>query len=183
MSDNINLLAGRVFHVFNRGNSRRDIFVEDQNYSFFFLKMQRQLTPVAKLLAYCLMPNHFHMLLIPLGDIRDEYLLDGEVKDFMPTTELAEAMKRLQMGYTKSVNQFYGLSGSLFQQHAKSNWHGNGIEQGLDYLHNNPNKAGLVDHPSEWGFSSYNEYSGLIPEQECVSDVALGRKLLELDKK
>ena len=183
MTDNPELLATKVFHVFNRSNSRRDLFVEDQNYTFFFLKMQRQLAPVARLIAYCLMPNHFHLLLIPLNEIREEYALDGEVKDFMPTVELAEAMKRLQMGYTKSVNQFYGLSGSIFQQHAKSNWHSDGVRQGLEYLHNNPNKAGLVNHPSEWGFSSYNEYSGLIPARECVSDVTLGRKLLALHEK
>jgi REP element-mobilizing transposase RayT len=177
-NEDLSILGSKVFHVFNRGNGRRDIFIEEENYEFFVLKMSRQLASVAHLLAYCLMPNHFHLLLIPKHDLRPGYELNGEVQDSMPTKELGEAMKRLQMGYTKSVNQFYNLAGSVFQQHAKSNHHTGSIREGLNYIHFNPSKAGLVGDPSEWAFSSYNEYSGIIPDAECFCNVELGQKLL-----
>jgi hypothetical protein len=173
-------IAPNIFHVYNRSNGRHPLFLEEENYSFFILKMRRQLVDVAHLLAYCLMPNHFHLLLIPKDGIRENYLLDGEVHDKMPTKELSEAMKRLTMGYTKSLNLHLGLTGSRFQQHAKSKCHGEKIKPGMDYIHYNPSEAGLVSHPSEWAFSSYNEYFGPIPINECFCDVELGRKFLLL---
>lgn len=174
------LLHTEIFHVFNRSNGKHELFLDEENYSFFLLKMRRQLAGAARLLAYCLMPNHFHLLLIPKHPIRANYPLDGEVKDTMPTDELSEAIKRLVMGYTKSLNLHYGLTGSRFQQHTKAKDHGNNIMPGLNYIHYNPTEAGLVSHPSEWAFSSYNEYFGPIPESECFCDVALGRKLMLL---
>ena len=86
--ENLSILGSKVFHIFNRGNGRRDIFIEEENYEFFVLKMNRQLAAVAHLLAYCLMPNHFHFLLIPKHDLRSEYELDGQAHDSMPTKEL-----------------------------------------------------------------------------------------------
>ena len=129
---------------------------------------------------YVIMPNHFHLLVIPKHTIREDFPLDGEQYNLMPTLEFSEAMRRLLMGYSKSYNKFYDLAGSRFQQRSKAKHHKGGIRNGLDYLHENPTKAKLVDHPSEWGFSSYNEYSGLIDPSDCICDVALGRALLAL---
>jgi hypothetical protein len=170
----------KIFHIYNRSNGRHPLFLEEENYTFFILKMSRQLANVAHLLAYCLMPNHFHFLLIPKDPIREGYLLDGEVHETMPTKELSEAMRRLTMGYTKSLNLHLGLTGSRFQQHAKAKYHGDKIKPGMDYIHDNPTEAGLASHPSEWAFSSHNEYFGPIPVNECFCDVELGRKLLLL---
>jgi REP element-mobilizing transposase RayT len=174
------LLANFVFHVYNRSNDRSTLFNTDENYQIFLLKMIRQLETAVHLLGYCIMPNHFHLLVIPKHTIREDFPLDGEQYNLMPTLEFSEAMRRLLMGYTKSYNKFYDLAGSRFQQRSKAKHHKGGIRNGLDYLHENPTKAKLVDHPSEWGFSSYNEYSGLIDPSDCICDVALGRALLAL---
>ena len=173
-------LANFVFHVYNRSNDRSTLFHEDENYQFFIAKMRRQLEPAAHLLGYCIMPNHFHLLLIPKHPIREDFPLDGERYNLMPTAELSEAIRRLLMGYTKSYNKRYSLAGSRFQQRSKAKHHKGGIQNGLDYLHQNPTRANLVDEESAWGFSSYNEYDGLIAPEDCVCDVALGRTLLAL---
>jgi len=171
-------LSSYIFHVYNRSNDRSTLFHEDQNYQFFLAKMARQLAPVCHLLGYCLMPNHFHFMLIPKHVLREDYVLSDEFKNTMPTPELSEAMKRLLMGFTKSYNKFYGLQGSRFQQHSRAKYHEGGLYNGLNYLHENPTRAKLVNHPSEWGFSSFNEYAGHHPLQECFCDVELGRQLL-----
>lgn len=56
------LTEGEVYHVFNRGNNKQPIFFKPQNYLYFLNKLDRYLTPCCDLLAWCLMPNHFHLL-------------------------------------------------------------------------------------------------------------------------
>ncbi len=52
-----------VYHVFNQGNNREQVFFNEENYLFFLTKMRVHLLPHAELLCYCLMPNHFHWLI------------------------------------------------------------------------------------------------------------------------
>lgn len=51
-----------VFHVYNHGNANDQIFKEDKNYSFFLKKNREYIPSVADTYAYCLMPNHFHLM-------------------------------------------------------------------------------------------------------------------------
>ena len=50
----------QLFHIYNQGNNRRQIFFTEDNYSFFLWKMRAYLLPFGDLIAWCLMPNHFH---------------------------------------------------------------------------------------------------------------------------
>ncbi|NBC06357.1 MAG: hypothetical protein GVY26_04095 [Bacteroidetes bacterium] len=54
--------APQTFHIYNQGNNRRQIFFSDENYNFFLWKMRSYLLPFGDLIAFCLMPNHFHWL-------------------------------------------------------------------------------------------------------------------------
>ncbi|PWN07312.1 transposase [Rhodohalobacter mucosus] len=54
---------GELYHIFNRGNIRQKVFFESRNYIFFLEKMKTHLTPYCHILAWCLMPNHFHWLI------------------------------------------------------------------------------------------------------------------------
>lgn len=56
------LLYDTYYHIYNRGVNREDIFVEERNYDLFLRLVKRHLTPVADLFAYCLLRNHFHLL-------------------------------------------------------------------------------------------------------------------------
>ncbi len=53
-----------IYHCFNQGNNRQEIFFKRENYLFFLEKMRTHLHPVADVLSYCLMPNHFHWLIM-----------------------------------------------------------------------------------------------------------------------
>src|SRR5260370_27208182 len=69
-------LGGYVYHVLNRANGRLPIFQKDGDYAAFvrILGEAREHVPGMRLLAYCLMPNHWHLLLWPRRD--------GELSDF-----------------------------------------------------------------------------------------------------
>lgn len=51
-----------MYHIFNRGNNAQKIFFKDENYLFFLKKVRLYICPYADILAWCLMPNHFHLM-------------------------------------------------------------------------------------------------------------------------
>ncbi len=57
------LIPGEYYHIYNRGNNREDIFLEDKNYFYFLDLFKKYISPLADLYAYCLMKNHFHLLI------------------------------------------------------------------------------------------------------------------------
>ena len=56
------LIPDAYYHIYNRGNNREDIFVEDENYRFFLQRYLQYIEPIAYTYAYCLLPNHFNFL-------------------------------------------------------------------------------------------------------------------------
>ncbi len=62
MSKPMPLIHGNYYHIYNRGNNREDIFIEPPNYSYFLSLYAKYIDPVADTYAYCLLRNHFHLL-------------------------------------------------------------------------------------------------------------------------
>lgn len=61
--------AGNVYHIYNRGNNRASIFFERENYLYFLEKLRLYFAPESvRIHAYCLMPNHFHLLVELLNE-------------------------------------------------------------------------------------------------------------------
>ena len=56
------LQPGHSYHIYNRGNNRENLFVEARNYAYFLDLYIKHVEPVARLFAYCMMKNHFHLL-------------------------------------------------------------------------------------------------------------------------
>lgn len=54
---------GTVYHIFNRGNNKENLFIEEKNYAYFLSLIERYLTKVADIYCYCFLKNHFHLLL------------------------------------------------------------------------------------------------------------------------
>lgn len=59
----MNFRTGDLYHVFNQGNNRQKIFFTRDNYLFFLTKIKLHILPHADILAWCLMPNHFHLMI------------------------------------------------------------------------------------------------------------------------
>jgi len=137
-------LAGHYYHVYNRGCNRERIFANDGNYVFLLRRTKSFLIDSAlSVIAYCLMPNHYHFLLRSNED--------GALSHFI---------QRLFNSYTQAFNRQQGRSGTLFQGRAKS------ILVETDeyiihlcrYIHLNPVRAGMVQHPGQWLYSNYLEW-------------------------
>ncbi|MBS1510889.1 MAG: transposase [Bacteroidetes bacterium] len=59
----MHLIEGEIYHIYNRGNNKQLIFFNENNYLFFIKKIRVQLYDCADIICYCLMPNHFHLLI------------------------------------------------------------------------------------------------------------------------
>jgi len=53
---------GGIYHIYNQGNNRQKIFFSRENYWYFLQKIERNVKPYGSILAWCLMPNHFHLM-------------------------------------------------------------------------------------------------------------------------
>ena len=58
----MNFYPQQLFHIYNQGNNRQQVFFTAEHYEFFLWKMRAHLLPFGELVAWCLMPNHFHWL-------------------------------------------------------------------------------------------------------------------------
>ena len=179
------MIASHIYHVYNRGINKQKIFFNDDNYRYFLRKLRRYIRPRCDLLGYCLMPNHFHVLL----RINDESLVVEEreyprLYAFHRATALSEGFRTLLSSYTQGVNRQQARCGSLFQQNTRFKATGDGDIESyafwcLHYIHMNPVRAGLVSHPARWKWSSYNEY--FEPVDAPICNVDRGRECLHLD--
>ncbi|MCF6347576.1 MAG: hypothetical protein L3J20_04650 [Flavobacteriaceae bacterium] len=62
--ENMQLEKGYIYHIYNQGNNQRKIFYKRENYLFFSEKIKTYILPYADILAWCLMPNHFHLMVL-----------------------------------------------------------------------------------------------------------------------
>lgn len=136
----------KYYHVFNRGANKEKIFFQPDNYRFCLgLVDKNRKQYCVSVMAYCLMPNHYHFLL------RQD--IGGSISKFLQSTFNS---------YTQAVNVQQNRSGTLFQGRAKARW----IEDDsyalhlARYFHLNPIEAGMVNTPDAWEFSDYRVWCG-----------------------
>ena len=146
MRRNVEFHRGGYYHIYNRGANRNSIFIEASNYYFVLRKMREYSAKYdISVLAYVLLPNHYHFCLRQDGD---------HPARFLPQYTFN--------AYTKAFNKRYDHSGTLFQGPFRS------IEVTTEsyllnlirYIHANPVLHGLVDDPGMWAFSNYLEWVG-----------------------
>src|ERR1700687_2120230 len=133
-------LGGIVYHALNRGNARRQIFFKDGDYQAFLkaLGNAHKKVPVP-VLAYCLMPNHFHLVVWPRQN-----------------GELGRLMHWLEHPKVRRYHRHYLSSGHLYQGRFKSfpiqdDKH---LLTILRYVERNPVRAGLVERAEQSAWSS-----------------------------
>lgn len=149
------LEPGFVYHIFNRGNNRENIFKEHKNYSYFLTKVRFYLAPLCDIYAYCLMPNHFHLIV----RIKESNYTIGESQ-----RELCQPFSNLFNSYTTSINKSYERTGSLFQEH----FHRERITRetyfrnAFIYVHTNPVHHKFVAHFMEYPWSSIHDYKNQV---------------------
>jgi REP element-mobilizing transposase RayT len=150
--------AGNTYHLYNRGVNYGDIFFTRANWIFFLRRLREYCLPeCGDVIAYCLMPNHYHLIVAVHGD---EFGL--------------AVMQPLTVSYTKAINNQEGRVGAIFQGPFKARLvtSDGDLVHLSRYIHLNPVAAGLVACPEDWEFSSFREYVGLrpgtLPKPEAV---------------
>jgi putative transposase len=111
--------TGLIYHVYNQGNNREEIFFERDHYRSFEEKMRKYLKPNAYILAYCLMPNHFHWLLSPKPTGTALHPISNN-PNTLPVQQLCRAIGILLSSHSKYLNTRYGWSGSHFRKGTKA---------------------------------------------------------------
>jgi len=170
-----------LYHIFNRGNNGNLIFFTRENYLFFLKKMRENLNPYGNIIAWCLMPNHFHILI----EVVHPMMFTDRMTRSHPISKersLNESIAVMLRSYTRAINKQENRIGSLFQQHTKAVYL-NDTELSpayfitkfgtignisvtefeypsvcFNYIHGNPINHGLAKYSEEWEFSSYRDY-------------------------
>lgn len=138
------LIPGYYYHIFNRAVDGCRLFREERNYEFFQSKIKKYLLITSDVLAYCLMPNHYHILV--------KILAEG----------FSGSMQKLALSYVVSFNKTYQRKGHLFQGQFRR-IHVKDLNYLLflsQYIHLNPLNANLVSEIADWKYSSSREYIG-----------------------
>ena len=156
--------AGQYYHVYNRGNNGENIFIEEKNYNYFLEKVKKYILPIADVYAYCLLKNHFHIVL----RIKDKIDLPEKFKE-----KIHLPFSNLFNSYSKSINKAYNRTGSLFQEHLQRNRiEGEEyLKQVILYVHLNPVKHQFSKDFQSYRHSSYRSFlsdkSSSI-DRECI---------------
>ena len=185
----MNFESSYIYHVFNQGNNRQKIFFDRDNYLFFLKKINQYILPYADVLAWCLMPNHFHLMLRVNHVSLDVGRLDSKpelVNQPNKHRTLNNSIAIMLRSYTRAINKQRNNSGSLFRAKTKAECVNcpkgitpSYINKGgitsftqsnpkfqypqicFEYIHENPVKARLVKKATDWEFSSARDYANI----------------------
>jgi REP element-mobilizing transposase RayT len=173
------LLYDTYYHIYNRGNNRENIFIQERNYTHFMNLYAKYIEPISETFAYCLLRNHFHVLV----RIKSE----EEIIEYRKTLKVSSANQRhagrerlvnqdatragkplgsdyaskkfsdFFNAYAKAINNAYERTGSLFQHPFgrvpvttdRQFWNV------IAYIHQNPQKHKFVTDFRDWKYSSY----------------------------
>jgi putative transposase len=154
-------LASPYIHYYNRGVNKADIIFGKQQYDYLIQTFYRFLVGYQlELIAYCLMPNHYHIVL------KHEEALEG-----------SKFIQRVFNSFTQAVNRQFDRVGTLFQGSVKKRF----IEDEeylattIMYIHLNPVKSRFCNRPEDWIYSDYAEWIGL---KKSIRNVVSERELL-----
>lgn len=123
---------GHVYHVYNRGNNSQTVFFTHENYLFFLEKMRKYMLPHSDILAWCLMPNHFHLMIAVKKvavEISEQVTSDGFSEGFTSsetltrrtrTRTLNDSIGIILRSYSRAIQKQEKITGSLFQKETKA---------------------------------------------------------------
>ena len=162
----MNFEKGHIYHIYNQGNNKQKIFFKQENYYFFIGKIKTHVLPIADILAWCLMPNHFHLMAYvnfpglkethPItsnhneGHARNETVgvtgnSTGQARSHPDSSKLNNSIGIMLRSYTRAVNIQENRSGALFREETKAECLTN--SSGITPAFFNTNNGTLINIP------------------------------------
>ena len=173
------LSEGFLYHVYNQANNKEIIFLDDEDYSYFLNRVKAWVSVKSDILAYCLMPNHFHFL-IHCNSLSVEIVNVGSLK----LSQLSNGFRLVQSQYAQYFNKKYLRSGSVFRPKIKwkvlNDSNADHATNCFNYIHQNPAKAGLTaKRGGVWRYSSLVEYCS--QEEHFLVSQKLAKEFIRVD--
>lgn len=143
----IPLYQNNIYHIYNRGNGNEKIFIKEKNYYYFLHQFEKYLSDSLDTFAFCLIPNHFHLLV--------------RIKDSNPEL-VSDKFRKFFISYSMAVNIQEKRKGNLFQRSFKRKI----IEDekyfysAVYYIHANSVHHKLVIDLRQYPYCSFNELIG-----------------------
>jgi putative transposase len=140
---------GTFYHIYNRGNNRENIFLQERNYPYFLELWWKHVSPIAETWAYCLLRNHFHVAVY----IKKKEDLSGFNKP--PSQYFSNFFN----AYARGLNISTQRTGALFQRPFKRIPVGSTsyLMRLIVYIHQNPQKHHFTEDFRDWNYLSYHE--------------------------
>lgn len=147
------LIPDCTYHIYNRAINKDQLFLTSENYFFFLKRYKHYISPIADTFCYCLMPNHFHLLV----RFKNENEINATYRDKL-SVYYSLQFSHFFNSYSKAFNIYGKRRGSLFmrqfkRKRIKDESH---LINVVRYIHLNPVEAGLCRYPGEWRHSSFN---------------------------
>jgi len=158
------------FHIVNHSVDGRELFYDSGDYKTYLNFFKQELDYKVIVIAYCLMPNHFHLL-----------LRQNE------SEAITALLEKTHKKYARYYNKKYDRKGRIFRSPL------NHIETQTDtyllnacaYIHGNPVQAGLVNFPEDWEYSNFREYlrmrKGTLYSEQFLMDYIVNPELYRLN--
>jgi putative transposase len=140
----VEFVRGEIYHLYNRGAGKLQIFIFPEHFYLFTTKCWSYSKSLdIPIIAFCLMPNHFHLLVMQGGDI-----------------SAGKLPQRVCNSYSKTFNKQMNRTGTLFEgrYRAKHVENQEYLEQLCAYIHLNPTTAGIIAKPEHWPYSDYHRW-------------------------
>lgn len=169
------LTYGTFFHIYNRGNNRENIFLQERNYTYFMNLWWKHTHLIAETWAYCLLRNHFHAVvyiknredLSGLSSGLDDHnvrvdkgsIPTGSRGDLTGLKPISQYFSNFFNAYARGVNIATKRTGALFERPFKripvrSTFY---LMRLIVYIHQNPQKHHFTEDFRGWSYSSYDE--------------------------
>ncbi len=157
------------YHIYNHAVGNENLFDTEKDYIYFLVKFKKYIFPISELLTYCLMPNHFHLIIRLKSETEIKMFLNSNPTGRAAPVglEIDKALSQIFSNffntYAKHYNFWKNRTGTLFKR-AFRRKEINDMEylrKLICYIHQNPVKAEFADKCSDWKYSSYQTLVGL----------------------
>ena len=152
------LYKGELYHIYNRGNGKENIFFSKRNYHYFLLQYEKYLSRLLDTFAFALLPNHFHLLV--------------RIKTDYPEV-VSEQFRKFFISYSMSINREQKRKGNLFQRQFKRKLIDDEkyFYSAVYYIHSNPVHHSIIKNLTEYPYTSYMLFEDESETKLCKNEV------------
>jgi len=152
------LIEGKYFHIYNRGVNSENLFKEKRNYFYFLEQYNFYCAAVLETLAYCLLKNHFHLLVY----VKENVTVPRKDGPGLFRMNASKQLGHFFNSYAQSINKACKRTGPLFESPFERKLVDDEtyLTRMIYYCHRNAQHHGFVNDFRDWEFSSYHDIIG-----------------------